>query len=304
MNIVSEFYILATLSVVLIIIGLFGNIISIFVFNDKELRKQPPAFYLIVLSILNIVTLFYLPFAVLPNIWMINGMTCKFYGGMTLLIGEIQSIVTAICSLDRLITVFKPFEYLFKNKMRFQIPFVLIVSIAIAAFLVPVPYFYNQETTSDNQTFCAFSNDPQVIWALNYFKIQFILFRAIIPFLLMIVSSSLIYWKIKSNKNKLGTFNANQKKAYQLGITLIVMDILFILFRLPTLINTAINSNAADKIVYSFIYSSFVLITALHYSFSFLIFIIFNKVYRQQFLIYLKKLKSIFKKSNQVANIQ
>jgi hypothetical protein len=301
MNFESEISVIVLLIVLFIIIGLFGNIISIIIFNDKEFRKQPPAFYLIVTSIVNIVTLFYLPILVLPNIWMINSMSCKFFAGLTLTLTEIQSFIVAICSMDRLITVFTPFKCLFKNKMKFQIPLVAIVSSVIVCLVIPAAYFYDKDTTSDNQTFCAFSNEHHISWAFNYFKIQFILFRIGIPFLLMILSSGLIYWKITSNKRKLGTLNASQKQAYQLGITLVVTDILFVVFRLPTLVYVTMNLNEVDKIVYSFNYSMFALIPSLHYSFNFLIFIFFNKVYRQLFIVFTKK---IFKKQNQVGNFQ
>jgi hypothetical protein len=302
MNFQSELAIIITLLVVLIINGLFGNIISIFIFSNKEFRKQPPAFYLNVKSFVNIIALLYLPFTTLPIIWPINDLACKFFFGIMLAGSEYQSFMVSICSIDRLITVFAPFKYLSKNKMKFQIPLVVILSIVITGFVIPAVYFYDKETTSDNQTLCAFSNDPKLIWAFDYLKIQFILFRTIIPFILMIVSSSLIYWKIKSNKRKVGTLNAIQKKAYQLGITLIVMDILFCLFRLPTLINTVINPNGSDKVVYSFFYSMFVLFAAVHNAFNFLIFLKFNKAYRKLFFIHTKKLKSFIIK-NRVSSV-
>jgi hypothetical protein len=302
MNFQSELAIIITVLVVLIIIGLFGNIISIFIFSDNEFRKQPPAFYLIVASFVNIITLLYLPFTALPVIWPINDFACKFFGGILLASSEYQSFMVSICSIDRLITVFYQFKYLFKNKNKFQIPLIVILLIVITGFVIPAVYFYDKETTSDNQTFCSFSNDPKLIWAFYYFKIQLILFRTIIPFLLMIVSSILIYWKIKSNKRKLGTLNATQKKAYQLGITLIVMDILFVVFRLPTLINTVINPNGSDRIVYSLFYSMFVLFAAVHNAFTFLIFLKFNKAYRKLFFMYTKKFKSFIKR-NRVSSV-
>ena len=302
MNFQSELAIIITLLVVLIIIGLFGNIISIFIFSDNEFRKQPPAFYLIVASFVNIITLLYLPFTALPVIWPIDDLACKFFGGIMLASSEYQSFMVSICSIDRLITVFYQFKYLFKNKIKFQIPLIVILLIVITGLVIPAVYFYDKETTSDNQTLCAFSNDPKLIWAFNYFKTQFILFRTIIPFILMIVSSSLIFWKIRSNKRKVGALNASQKKAYQLGKTLIVMDILFCLFRLPTLINTVINPNGSDRIVYSLFYSMFVLFAAVHNAFTFLIFLIFNKAYRKLFFIHKKKFKSFVIK-NRVSSV-
>ena len=85
-----------------------------------------------------------------------------------------------------------------------------------------------------------------------------------------------------------------------MGITLVEMDILFILFRLPTLINTMIDPNGANKIAYGFIYSMFSLIGTMHNVFTFLIFIIFNKVYRKLYLNYMKKVRKFIKRDNRV----
>jgi hypothetical protein len=108
--------------------------------------------------------------------------SCKFFVGLSLVVCEIQSFTIAICSIDRLITVFAPFKYLSKNKMKFQVPLVVILSIVIIGLVIPAVYLYDKETTSDNQTLRAFSNEPKLIWAFNYFKIQLILFRTIIDF--------------------------------------------------------------------------------------------------------------------------
>jgi hypothetical protein len=59
--------------------------------------------------------------------------SCKFFVGLSLVVCEIQSFTIAICSIDRLITVLAPFKYLSKNKMKFQIPLVVILSIVITA---------------------------------------------------------------------------------------------------------------------------------------------------------------------------
>ena len=79
-------------------------------------------------------------------------------------------------------------------------------------------------------------------------------------------------------------------REYQFARSLIIMDILFIIFRLPSNINLIINNSIT--LTYSFYYSIFALLGALHNVFSFLIFILFNRIYRNLF-------KSIFfRKSN------
>ena len=57
-----------------------------------------------------------------------------------------------------------------------QIPLLFTLSIFITGLVIPAPYFYTIETSIDNVTkMCAFSNEPNMIWVVNYFKIQFLL---------------------------------------------------------------------------------------------------------------------------------
>ena len=54
-------------------------------------------------------------------------------------------IIVAFCSLDRLVTVFKPFNFLFKNKLKFQLPVLSVTLIIIMSFVIPGTYFNVQE---------------------------------------------------------------------------------------------------------------------------------------------------------------
>jgi hypothetical protein len=68
------------------------------------------------------------------------------------------------------------------------------------------------------------------------------------------------------------------KREYHFARSLIIMDLIFLVVRILTLININIQNNM--RFLYTFLYSVFVLLGALHSVLFFFIFIIFNKIYR------------------------
>ena len=124
-------------------------------------------------------------------------------------------------------------------------------------------------------------------------KIQFTLFRTVIPFTITITASFITIYKLFASKRRLSVENwRNMNREYQFARSLIIMDILFIIFRLPSNINLIINNSII--LTYSFYYSIFALLRALHNVFAFLIFILFNRIYRELFK------RIFFYKSNRV----
>ena len=108
----------------------------------------------------------------------------------------------------------------------------------------------------------------------------------------MVISSCLIFWKIKKNKRN-----------YQMGIVLIITDSLFLLFRIPGSFNLVFNFNETNQVLFSFLNSLFTIISALHGVFSFVVFLIVNKFYHDLFIKLMKKIRRYFKINNQVSNI-
>ncbi len=88
----------------------------------------------------------------------------------------------------------------------------------------------------------------------------------------------------------------------QLAITLVAMDIFFIIFRVPMLIYI-MNADCSDEeLLYSFIYKVLLVVGAMYSVLIFIVFIIFNKIYKNIFFQYMSsKCKCIgvfkFKKS-------
>jgi hypothetical protein len=283
-----EWYFLLFCCIFFMIIGFFGNIVSIAIFLSKEFVKQPTTFYLISSLFLNLISLLYLPVMVFSEIWTTNTISCKILSGFTLILTETQSWVYVFCSVDRYITTALPAKLSFKNKQSFQIAVILSCLIILVGFCIPAVYSYEKfelKSSPSNETFniCI----SKLSWVRVYFQYQFLLLRVVIPFIITILANMGTIYTLCASKRRLGLSEwENMKKEVQLAKTLLLMDFLFILFRLPQVISTTINNNLATYL-YSFNYSAFTLLGSVHNTFIFIIFIIFNRIYRKLFLRYI-----------------
>jgi hypothetical protein len=75
----SQFFFITTVNIIYYIIGGYGNIISLIIFNNNEFKKQPATFYLNAACIMNLVTILYSTVMFLAPIWQITSATCKLY---------------------------------------------------------------------------------------------------------------------------------------------------------------------------------------------------------------------------------
>jgi hypothetical protein len=286
-----QFYFLIGCCIVYILIGCSGNIISIFIFNKKEFKTQPTTNYLISLNVVNIICIVYLPFAIIAQLWTDiydETISCQIFFALLFIIYETQSLIYSLCSLDRCITIFAPFKYLKKNKLKFQLAVLLFISFIVVSLSVPT--IYNAEKqVFENQTVCEF----KYIWAFQYSLYQYTLTRTVIPFLVTISASLLTIYKLIVSKLRLQARDwRKMKREYHFARSLIIMDIIFLVVRIPTLININIQNNM--RFLYTFLFSLFGMFGTIHSVLFFFIFIIFNKIYRDLF-------KKIFsRKSNRV----
>jgi hypothetical protein len=286
-----EFYIVIGFCFLFFVVGCFGHIISMIIFNKKEFKTLPTTTYLMALNIVNTIHLVYLPFMAKPKLWTDlypETISCQIFGGFMMIMVQIQSWIYTLRSLDRCITTLQPFKFLFKNKLKFQLAMISIVSFILICLSIPVLHFFEKQE-SENVTTC----ESKYLWSFIYFKYQFALFRLVLPFIITIFASILTIYKLITSKFRLKVRDwDNMKREYDFARSLIIMDLLFVVFRIPSSLNVGIKDNMS--FLYTFLYSVFVLLGALHSVFVFWIFIAFNKVYRNLF-------KEIFcNKSNKV----
>ena len=262
------------------LIGGFGNILSMVIFNNKLFRSQPTTGYIQSFFVINIVTIIYIPIMFLTPIWISSSFSCKFFIGVFLILLEIQAWVTAISSLDRLITVLQPYNYLFKNKFKFQIAVVILIILIVTVLISPA-FIYMDAVNFGNQSLCFYTE----LWSAFYMKYQYLFFRVTLPFVVMIISSVIITWKMYRMKARLSS-NTSREKEANLFKALIFSDIFFILFRLPMLFYIILYQNG-PYLIYEFQYNIFLAVGLMNNVLIFLLLLIFNKIYRKLFVKYM-----------------
>ena len=102
---------------------------------------------------------------------------------------------------------------------------------------------------------------------------------------MMITSSVVVSRKIYKRELTL-TLNPQSKTAIKLAKSLVAMDIVFILTKLPPLLYVLILNVGSEELIYSFTYTLICVICASYSYFYFLFLIIFNKIYRDIFVKY------------------
>ena len=223
--------------IMFIIIGLFGNIVSITIFLNKEFKKQPTTFYLISSTFLNIISLLYLPVMVFSVLWTTSTISCKLLGGFLLLLTETQSWIYVLCSFDRFITTAFSTKFSFKNKNSFQIKVIISCPMILLGLCIPAVYWYEKiEVKSSNETYNVCTSSREYSWAVVYFQYQFTLFRVIIPFFLTICTSIGTIQSLCASKRRVGVTEwQNMKKEVQFAKSMLIMDFLFIFFSFTTI---------------------------------------------------------------------
>ena len=279
---VSDIHIIKIICSFYILIGYFGNISTIIIFRQKEFQKQSTSFYFICACIVNLVIITYLPWALMPDLWTLSSFSCKIFLEIYIGLVEIQSWILAVCSFDRVFMVMASHKFLFRKKLKFQLATVIIISIILIVALIPYLYYFNLEQTIQNTTLCLLSPEtPSWVWI--YGKLDFFLFRAVVPFSIMIISSVFIFWKVYNRKKKLRGVDASFQQEYQMAICLVLVDISFLFLRLPNSIYTIIYKKDDGSIIYTNLCSIFSLLANGHCVFDFIIFICCNKIYRNLF---------------------
>ena len=275
-------FIIAT-SGLFITIGIFGNVISIIIFNSKDLKKESNSVYIIASCFMNIATIIYLPVMYLSTIWIISDINCVMFLGTFGLLVKIQGWIVAIGSFDRLITTLKPHSFLWKNKLKFQILAILSIFLMILLIGFPDVYFLKAVASSSNFSMCSYPTSIDSMWILFYYKIEYLLIRVSFPFLTMLISSVIITWKMCKIKIRRATSpNLNLKKERRLFASLIALDIFFIVFRIPMLFYI-FTCNESETFLTSFVYAFFMSIGLLSNVFYFSVLLFSNKIYRRLF---------------------
>jgi hypothetical protein len=282
MNDYLQLYFGITVTILFILIGIFGNVTSCIIFNSKEFTKQPVTICLNVSCLMNLVTIMYLPVIMFSSLWETSSVNCKVFNALFHLIIRIQAWMVSIGSLDRLVTLLKKGTFIFEYKTVFKMIGALSITLIICILLSPEIYYLELVHKKEgNISYCSFPRHKGFNWLHAYYKIEYSLMRICLPFMIMTASSVSILRRFEELKKKLFK-NKHDHRDRHLFVSLMALDVFFILFRLPYLIYQLVN-DGSEIFMHSFFEKALLSVDVISNVFVFLVLIIFNNLYRKLF---------------------
>ena len=166
---------------------------------------------------------------------------------------------------------------------------IIIATIPLVILFIVAPYwhYYNAipSVSNPNITVCSYPIEEELEWVKNFFKFSFSLFRSVLPFSIMIVSSMVVVYVVHKSKTRVST-NQRFEKEIHLFKSLAALDVFFIIFRLPTLVYLYLMPDGENT--FTFIFFLCIVSSLVTNVFNFVLLIKFNKVYRELFFQYIK----------------
>jgi hypothetical protein len=271
----------------ILIFGLVGNVFGLIVLLRKKLVKIGPRGmyrFLFVIDVINLLSIIinYLHSAFHINVQIISKYVCKLYVYLILWFGPIPAYILLYISVEKIIATKYPARKYILRKTKTQIIyFLIILSFNLAYNLITL---FNSDIIRmipiDNSTtvLLCFTNDYVLFEIGNWMDI---VNRIIIPTVLMILSSIIFLnsiWNLNQRiAQNFGT-NQNYKKQISRIISLIILNISYIIFSLPISISAFFYSPNDIEFLVCF-YLRFI-----SYSINFYIIIFTNSLFRQEFL--------------------
>ncbi len=235
----------------LLVIGTFGNILSIVIFNKKSLKEYSTFQYLSLICVIDLCVLY----TGCGQIWIeqlfqidirtINNFFCKFHSFLVYYLTHFSSMLLASMSIDRTIAILSGNSTKkIKPKKTFKIFLLLALVTAFFNFHFLI-YMRLFSISKDSDSKSLFKNESHIemiqcyadgkhsenyfIYLTNIFPWIDLTIYALLPFLIMIITSLIIVITTYQKSSKLKPSSKSQcKKHNQLIIVLFVTDAVFI----------------------------------------------------------------------------
>lgn len=218
----------------ILILGLFGNIVGYNVFRKKELVNFPAREFYIVLSFID-TTSFTLPMFqdllldLKIDIALINEFSCKFFSFTDYTTAPISAWMIVYISVDRYIAVRFPQNILIK-KASFQRLFIFLIIISNALFYSPSIY-YIRLVSKDNFSYeCKFIDEE----SKKFMNTMSLVNSTLLPFVFMLIFSILLIHILIKLTPQLSKKNiTNIFSSLKFGASTIFLNIFFFIFNFP-----------------------------------------------------------------------
>ncbi len=291
--------IITYLYIVIVLIGLFTNALTFVVFSRKKFQNTVFSMYFRFLVISDTASLF-LPinkfFELGMNMYFrnISDLLCKVRYYLVYVINPISGWTLVVISFDRMISICWPNKYRIVKKFKFKMLAICIILGLNLTYYIPNWLFYLKitkkfnnatNTTTISSQKCTNPGFP-LVW-LDMLE------TTLIPFLFMIIFTSLTLNSLKKTKKfkkstKSSSQNKNQIKLKRFAIISMSLNILFLVLNLPYGLLSVIYSfvgNLIDDSLYGLLQSICYLLVYSNFSTIFFINILFNSMFRKEFMI-------------------
>ena len=234
-------YIYLVGSAILTIVALIGNSWTCYIFTREKFRKVSMFFYLAIGNIVNLLLMLTIwPVSLAKNMFKYNSLlfSCKFFSFITFFLSDLGPLVIALGSLDRLLSVKFSRRYQFRNKLKYQMLIVLIISAIITLLNVPLLFYLEIHSQNTTTSTCYYKLNFQYL--ATYMDIKTNIVSLFLPFVLMLISTILIAQYLIQNKKKLDSSRTKFKKEIRSVRVVVSVDLFYFLTNAPTLVKVII----------------------------------------------------------------
>jgi hypothetical protein len=214
----------------LFILGMIGNILAYSVFSSKRFRKLSFSIYFRTLTLTDSLTLFnvfrkILLFKYLIDLKQNSQFLCSTVYFISYAVPPISSWILGIISLDRMVSILRPTDYVFRNRKNFQI--MICFSVIAFNFILYLPILiYSKLETIVESTFLNQTSNSTFLYTVSfdscslpdiisvYLDWMDLMNSTLVPFVLMILCTTitirfLFKSRMKTRASRISTKNSS-----------------------------------------------------------------------------------------------
>jgi hypothetical protein len=212
----------------------------------------------------------------------ISNIGCQLYNYFAYGMDALSPWCLVYISFEKFFSIKYISKKLMYKKKKYQIIFLIILGVFNILYRFNILFSFNL-LTIDNSTICYFNNNENQIIIANMDLANFFL----LPLLLMLLFSFLLISSIFKSRSRIRLNSSEReakrlKKDIKLSISLLVMNLLFLLLNLPIVIDQFLPFNSDKYTIVSYIYYS-------SYAVNFYILLFTNSLFRKEFKLLFHK---------------
>ena len=279
---VIDKYLIQISSVILTFIAIVGNSLVFYILTRPKFLKESIFRYFIASEIVASTKVIVLWIYSIPNFinWKVPDIFCKLFMCLVYVTYDLYPWISVINSIDRFISLKYPSRFLWTKKFQFQ-SLTIVIMLILLILINSVRYFYS---ISSKSTVCEIASKEKGF----YINLVNMLISSVIPFLIMLLCTFLIFYHLISQKLRLQQNNNDFKREKVFIRNVLIMDLWFLIcytpFCVTTFLQYTLDFTNIDENVWKIILDSTIIISFFEISCNFFIHFTCNKLFRNYFL--------------------